>query len=331
MYETVRELVAEERKQGVDAWIYDPRTHGDPANAAPAWTEDRGVCTVPKRFLPTADLFVSHSGLEGPPFEQLSIPRIHVAHGRPNSSYRIERSGQTPIYTCYAQMHNDPRWKMMVTFWPGYEQYLGMLFPDVRVVPAFVDLDHWMPGSVDPYDFAGKGGEKNVAVTDIWRKDKDPFFVLHAMRLLYERRSDIKVHVYGLDPNDQKGAAVLVIQLREIGALGDVKPLVQDLRPVYEAADCVATPHTIATRVVRETLAMGTQLAAGAGNPYTPYQANIEDLSAFAEVIEQAVDDAGPYRTGRNRQMAQDEFDVRRSVSLFLELAEEAAAEAILI
>ena len=138
LYETARELVLAERELGINAHIVDPRPTAkeidgkqqiraqkakcpkcktdfnlvlekkDIPTRPPAWAGDRGVCIAPLKFALGSDIIVSHSGLD-PRFKDCQVPRIHVAHGRPNSSYRIERDGETPIYTTYYEMNKDKR------------------------------------------------------------------------------------------------------------------------------------------------------------------------------------------------------------------------------
>jgi len=326
MYETARELAAAERRLGVDAYLFDPRPPAapDPENVrVPVWTADRGVCTVPIEMALSADILVSHSGL-GPQFDASPAPRVHIAHGRPNSSYRIERSGETPIYTFYAEMTKDPRWRRMVTFWPGFEHYWRLVFPRVTALPAFVGLEHWRFVRTD-YDFEGHAGRPNVLVCDIWRKDKDPFHVLHAAALFAERYPQARIHVLGMD-GDDRGRKAILEGLRRQGVLGLTKGLEPDLLPAYCAADLVITPHNIATRVVREALACGTQVVAGMGNPFTPYTADPEDLPAFAAAMGRAWEELKEDRPGRrraNRLMAQEKFNPMNTAKQFVKLLEE--------
>lgn len=355
MYETVHDLVLAERRIGIDACIIDPRLterelrakvqeteppHLDakcPAcghdfklyqNAQvktgitrpPAWSGDRGVCIAPLSHAGAVDVIVSHSGLDER-FNAFSQPRIHVAHGRPNSSYRIERDGEHPIYGVYRKMADDPRWRYIVTLWPGFEYYWSLVFPRVRVINPFVDLERWNVGPAD-YDFDGKRGEINVVIADMWRKDADPFHSIHAFALFAEKHPEARLHVYGMDGND-RGRDVLLAALKDRGVLGETVHMVRDLAPMYCAADMVITPHRIATRVVRETLACGTPIVAASGNPYTPYTADPENLPGFAQAMEDCWKDRkdrpNAVRT-ECRQTAEFEFSPGRAAQAFGDL-----------
>ena len=353
LYETVRELAWAERKLGINARIFDPRpyqrdvigkkklqvkdvecpkckvkfqlpiTQSDIQFRPPAWAGDRGVCIVPLEEALKSDILVSHSGLEKTQFGESKIPRIHVAHGRPNSSYRLERTRQSPIYKSYHEMSGDDRWKVMITLWPGYEHFLKLLFPRVVVMNAFVDLDFWKPLETK-FDFDGKTSEVNIVTTDIWRMDKDPFWAIHAFAMFAENCPGAKLHIYGLT-GPPEGRNTLLECLDERGILGDVKPMVNYLRDVYNAADVLVTPHKIATRVVREALACGTQVVAGAGNPYTPYTADIEDLPTMVNTIERAYGNRIANKANRikeNRKMAEQSFNIWDTAKEFIKLFE---------
>ncbi len=353
MYETARELAEAERKLGVIAHIFDPRPYphqvGDGkrrmmAKATcpdcknefnyvqaeqpiptrpPDWADDRGVSIAPLAFALQSDVIVSHSGIDER-FKDCPAPRIHLAHGRPNSSFRIERSGETPIYTTYSKMKDDPRWKYMVTLWPGFEHYWRVVFPHVKTFNPFVNLKTWKPADT-AYDFGGLGGTPNVVVADIWRKDKDPFHVINAFTLFAKKYPTTKLHLYGMD-KDGRGRDTIVKCIKNKGNLGEAKGNVRNLRDVFTSADMVITPHKMGTRIVREALACGTQVVAGLGNPYTPYTADEEDLPAYAEMMGKCWQDLKTNKESMSsfsRDTAEREFNVMDTAKQFVGLFEE--------
>ncbi len=353
MYETARDLVLAERKLGINAHIVDPRPSRKEVDGKvqrkmkkgkcpkcdeefdivldeqqipfrpPDWHADRGVCIAPPSFAIESDIIVSHSGVDKQ-FHAHKGPWIHVAHGRPNSSYRIEQSGATPIYSIYKKMNDEPRWKTMVTLWPGFEHYWRLVFPDVRAFNPFVNLEYWTRQDTE-YDFGGRAGKPNVVVADIWRMDKDPFHVLNAFVLFAQKYPEARIHFYGVD-KDGRGKNVLFDCLKERKILGELLPMVHHLRDVYSAADILITPHRMATRTVREALACGLQVVAGTGNQYTPFTAEPEDLPEFAEAIESAWKawrDNRDREMKRNRETAEREFDSANTAKQFISLFEE--------
>ena len=113
LYETTRDLVIHERRLGVDARIVDIRNAVPtspstvrpagscpqcgftqlqtitPERTMPDWAEDRGVVKAPLTWLESVDVICSHSGIPDHLPHGAKAPRIHVAHGRPHSSFLL--------------------------------------------------------------------------------------------------------------------------------------------------------------------------------------------------------------------------------------------------
>ena len=364
MYETVKELVLAERKAGIKAFVVDPRPslrelrmsrgsgeihqkakvhcpscdedvevivkQGRVAHRPPDWIEAGGVCVAPPEQIAKCDIVVSHSGLSEAIKEtchEQSIPWIHLAHGRPNSSYRLERDEANPVYTSYYKMRNDPLCRGLVTLWPGFEKYWELMYPTVYQFQPFVNLDFWKPTQTE-YDFGGKAAEAgypNVVCGDIWRLDKDPFHVVNAFARFATSCPGARLHLYAVTKGPANpGRDTILRALDERGVLGEVRGVVPHIRDIWNAADVVITPHKIATRTVREALACGAQVVAGHGNPYTEYTADEEDLDAFAQAIAAAWEDkfrgSSENCVRINREVAEREFDGAVTARQFIEL-----------
>ena len=354
MYETARDLVAAERRIGLDARIVDIRgadlggldsrvmPEGKPCprcgfvglrrldsrQAAPDWAESRGVAKVPQEWLDECDVIVSHSGM--PPGITLGgdKPRVHVAHGRPRSSFQLGQREGNHVWRAYAEYAKDPRFKAMVTLWPGFARYWRLVFPRVEELPPFVDLGRWVPGATG-YGFGGRGGAPNVVVCDIWRHDRDPFHCLFGFAAFAEKCPGARLHLYGLNDRDAQALGPVLDGLASRGVLGEVCGHRADLLPVYGSADMLLTPHRIATRTVREALACG--LAVVAGSPrYTPYAADDEDLDGMAGALARAWGDVkadGAAVRATNRKRAEEEFDPERTARRMADILREVVAD----
>jgi len=255
LYETTRELVAGLRARGVDSRMMDPTKEKN--TLYPDGTEDRGAPFADQAWALEADILINHSGL-GEEFEKSPQPIVHVAHGRPRSSFLSEKQGSTPIYSYHYGKNKDPRFKAIVTFWPEHKEYLEVMFPDkpIKVVTAPVDLSAWSPEGPKGYGFHGKKGTINVVSTDAWRDDIDPFVALNAFALWARGVKGAKLHVYGTQAA-LKGWAPLLKRIQDDGNLGELCPWVKGLENVYRAADFMITSHEIATRSIRESMACG--------------------------------------------------------------------------
>jgi len=257
LYETTRELVVALRKNGIDSRIVDP-TYGK--NTLHPKTEgDRGApLEKSMEFARGANFLINHSGYDGTPLQKVDIPVIHIAHGRPRSSFLSEVNGGTPIYTYHYNKNSDPRFKAIVTFWEQHRAYLDVMFPDkpVRYVPPPVDLEAWSPEGPSGYRFNGKKGKINVICTDAWRDDIDPFEAVMAFALWARHQDGAKLHIYG-NNKIRKGWSALIKRIMDDGNMGEWLGWVGGLDNVYRAANMVITPHLIDTRTVREAMACG--------------------------------------------------------------------------
>lgn len=263
LYETTRELVAGLRKQGIDSRLVDPA----PKNVAKPDNEDRGAPYADLDWACSADVIVNHSGYDGTPVSKTSQPVVHIAHGRPRSSFISEVRGSTPIYSYWYQKNLDPRFAAIVTFWPEHKPYLEVMFPGkkVHVVQSSCDLDQWKFDGPSGYKFHGKKGRVNIVISDHAADDVDQFLPLNAAILFAREVEGVKVHFYAhptdLDKNKKvivkRGYSALVKRLKDDGALGELTGWVSGLDNVYRAATMVLTANEIDTRTVREASACG--------------------------------------------------------------------------
>jgi glycosyltransferase involved in cell wall biosynthesis len=313
LYETTRDIVAAERRLGVDARIIDPTKEQVGI--------DRGVPIVGAVWAKQCQAIVNHSGL-GKDLQDLQLHIIHVMHGRPYGSFLLEQAGEIPIYSYWRQIVKDERFRFFVTLWPEFMPYFSLVMPEakLRYIPAPVDLAAWTPEGPTGHKFHGKGGDINVVCADVWRRDKDPYHIINAFGLFARRHPWARLHLYAMP---QKGTAwkVLVDALGE--NVGEVCGFVTGLEHVYRAADLAITPHRIATRSVREALACGCTvvMAPGSKDKYTEFRAEPEDIQLYADTMGVALRYGNRWQ---NRQTAEDRFDSRVTAEAFIALVQEA-------
>jgi glycosyltransferase involved in cell wall biosynthesis len=310
LYETTRDLVAAERAQGLDARIVDPVKELEGA--------DRGVPIVKSAFAADCQVLVNHSGL-GTKLKDTKLPIIHVIHGRPYSTFLLEQAGKLAALSHLRKISRDERYKLFVTFWPEFIPYFSLIIPQEKLhtVPPPVDLKFWTPNGPSGYKFHGHKGKVNVVCADIWRQDKDPYHVINAFGLFARQHPESKLHVYAAP---QKGSAWQVLKDAIGKNLGEVCGFIKGLDNVYRAADLLITPHRIATRSVRESLACGCTVVMDlGGEAYTGFCAPPEDLEWYAKKM------AAALRYGnrkRNRKRATEEFDSHKTAKAFIKLIE---------
>lgn len=308
LYETTREIVAAERKLGIDARIFDPSPKDAPTRRFHV-ESDRGVPTCDEAWAAAADVVFSHSGHDGTVLSNTRQPIFHVAHGRPVSTFLGEHRGDgIPAYSYGLSRRGDPRYKGCLTFWPEYEPILRLLWhpKPVHVVNAPCDSSFWCAGATD-YDFAGRKAAYNVVLADPWsREDVHPVQMIHAFALFRAIVPEARLHVYALDEHT-KGIPALKAILGD--GMGVVQRWAADLLPVYRAAQMLVTPNRIHTRAVREAMSCGMQVVSGR-------DANPDDPEAFAWAMAKRRDEPLP-----TAAMAAGLFDPAKAAASFIRLA----------
>lgn len=302
LYETTRELVEAIRDRGDDARIVDP----DPKTDGRGVTgEDRGVPIASMDWAVKADIIINHSGIDRTPLAKTDQPVLHVAHGRPLSTFMGERAGSAPGFTWATQKKSDPKYVGAVTFWPEYEPYLRNIWQPkpVYVVPPSVDLEYWAPGP-SGFDFHGHGGEVNVIMTDPWsREDAQPYHCIHAFALFQKKVPRARLHMFAWDGN--KKALTGLTNMLDVGG-GTITKWSPDIREAMRAADMLISPHRIYTRSIREAMACGLQVVSGKDK-------HPEDIEAFASEMVKRLEQPKP-----SRALAQALFDPNQSAAKFL-------------
>lgn len=316
IYETARDLVAAERALGVDARIIDP--------VKEVRGTERDVPLVGVEWANECQILVNHSGL-GKGLLYVNVPVVHILHGRPYSSFLLEQAGKIPVYSYWTKVRREERFKAFVTFWKDFLPYFKLIFREKRLeaVPPPVDLERWTPDGPSGYNFHGHKGEINVVCADIWRRDKDPYHVINAFGVFVAKHPEARLHVYAAP---ERGGAWKVLKGALGENLGEVCGFIKGLDNVYRAADLLITPHRMATRSVRESLACGCTVVMAPGNRYTEFRADPEDLEGYAAAMSTAL----RYGNRRhNRKVAESCFDSQQTARAFIRILREVGGDGI--
>lgn len=297
LYGTTKELVKAERLVGIDAGVIDVVvSKGEPLinGKLEGYPRLRDEDLIPKtiQWARKADIFVKHTYI---PMElqTLGKPLMLALHGRPESSYQLEMSGQVNVLSHVQKRAAEDRYKGFLCFWPQFLAFWSFIVPKEKLfyVPAPIDLDYYRPKG-EVFDFKEFGGSPNILISDIWREDVTPFNLLDAATVFQQNHCKAaKVHILTIQGRRLKVISGILAGMKRLGALGIIRPMLKNISDFYRAADIVITPHIISTRSVREPLACGTPVVAGYGNMYTPYTANPMHSYAFAEAINECWED----------------------------------------
>ena len=185
--------------------------------------------------------------------------------------------GVLPGMRAYSSMHavqqgpNRDQWAAFVTMWPEHVPYWQVILPPEKLhcVQSCVDLDWWDPAKVEPdYEWGGHKAEINVVCSSSWRAGNvDIFDVVTAYwHFAKAEQRSTKLHIYGNPEAEMPSDAwrCLVKCLRDDDLLGEMPGWrsLELLRSIYRTADLMITPHHVASRGVREAMAMGCPVVA---------------------------------------------------------------------
>lgn len=291
LYGTARDMAAAEIKYGIDAGFLDvtPATDGAFINGVmEGYPKIKDPMVKPKSYewAKEADAYIRHSYIPAE-LQALGKPLLLALHGRPESSFRLETQTKQAIMSTIFKRGHDKRYRGFLCFWREYMVPWQLVVPQEKLfyVPAPIDLDYYNPDG-EKFDISKHSGEPNIVIADIWREDIIPLNLVYAAALFQQKYcKTAKLHLLAVQGKNLRALMGTLSGLKNISVLGGVVGITKDINNLYRAMDMVITPHTIATRTVREPLACGVPVVAGAGNKYTPYTASHLDIDAFAKAI----------------------------------------------
>jgi len=286
LYHTAKELIFAERSVGIDAQMVglDNKEEHKPIESA----KDGSFETVNCNWAIEADVLVRHS-LIPTIFQALGIPLVLAMHGRPESSLRLEVKDKdtTPIFSIFNSKINDMRCKAFVCFWEEYMDIWSYILPKRKLfyVQAPVDFEEYKPDT-KPFDIRLQGGKPNILIADVWREDIVPFNTIFAAAKFIKKYPTGRLHIIGIPDEFKKAMMPFFKSLRNENILGYLGGQIKEVKNFYAAADVILTPHTIATRIIRESLSMNKPVIAGIGCKYTPYTADYMDIDSVVNELE---------------------------------------------
>ena len=328
MYATVKDLILAERLVGIDAQFIDYTINAQNATYSRVGLFDKEICTItPDWAYKEADILVRHSTMIEP-ITQMGKPIIMTMHGRPEYSFMLEHSGQTPVMKIMVNHEVDTKYAAYITFWEEHIPFWNLIIPkrEIDYIPALVNLKRINPDG-EKYPFGNFAGNPNIIVADMWREDITPFpMIMAATKFRQKYCKTAKLHMFGLPPATKGFSLELSKRLQNSGLLGEANMIVPHLPAVYRTADILITPHNIATRIIREALASGCPIVAGTGCKYTPYTADPRDPESFADQIAVCWQDIQNNRKEiklKTRKMAEDSFGYKAAGLAMLNLSEK--------
>lgn len=273
MYEAARDMVVADLNAGHNSYLVDvgvSTLDGQHTPGTPDKIDGRGarlIKSADPMVIRDADIIIAHTGAPDAWLSCCQAPIIWILHGRPQACFKTEQFGSGNSFTLMAQLALWPRIKAMVTFWPYHKEFWKPIIPDHKLVileaPPIDGSRFSVEGTA--HDFGPMGGKVNIVLADSKREDVDLYEIANGV-LTYARQNndEVKFHFYGMD-TELKCWDFLMVELKILGALGEVWARRANMQEVFRAADIVLSPHRITTRVIGEALCCGTPVLAARG------------------------------------------------------------------
>lgn len=314
LYETAKDLILAERRLGVDAQLVDFNDN----EQSRVGLMDGYIITAEPEIAYDADVLVRHSAIPVK-FQNIGKPIIMCLHGRPESSYRTSvNNPKESITQAISNKSSDARYKAFVTFWPEYVTAWETLVGDkIRLVNAPVDLDYYSGGLDKNFS-----GSHKILIADIWRDDVIPLnSIFGAYRYCEKYEPTARIHIVGMPCSGPEYEAVKPI-LNGIGKyIGSASGHMKDIRNWYKSCDCLVTPHTIATRIIRESLTAAMPVVAANGCRFTRFTADHNNPDSIADAINIALKDNNAGL--ESRKTAEKEFDSLTSAQQLIDICRD--------
>jgi len=261
LYETAREIIAEEISQGHDARILDTREE----TGYSKYLYDRGVRTCDLEWFKDADIYIIHQMLAEDLLKEITKPIVVVLHGTPEACYMSDLWDKSHSFNLILDLIKDKR-MTFVTLWERHFHFWNNLAPGrITYIPSCVDFNFFDPEKTEPYEFNGKaGGSPNILFADTWRIVKDPYHIANAFKLFKKWHKKARLHIY-CRPRDANSKTrkffdhfLYMLSEGRDSFYGIYDGYNTEIDRVMRGADLVVTQQMDETRIVRESEALGT-------------------------------------------------------------------------
>ena len=329
LYESGREVIEEEIKQGHDARFLDSE------GKYHQYLLDRGVrsCSL-SWFLREPDIYVMHQTCEKAILDRISKPIVLILHGTPKDTFWADAFKDSKSYELVLDFLEDSRFYFL-SLWKRHMEFWKPLMGDrVGYAPSCVNLTRFNP-DIEPYSFRGSSlGSPNILFGDTWRIDKLPFEIMHSFNYFKKEYPEARIHIYCKQETNKTLWPRFFTRIVENKDyyLGEYDGMISDFPQVVKACDFVVTPQRDSTRIIRESLAIGTPVVALDGCRHTPYTADHYYPLKFKEAMVTCWENMKVSKDSLSsecRDYAEKNFNVENTVSELIKFLERVLSEKV--
>jgi len=335
MYESVKDQIKYERREGVDSQLVDPHDHyKEGTREGKAVIDDGWFSPIPWKQAEEADVWVLHSFIPEalkPLFDKKVT--VAVLHG-PNEHMLLKEWTSGRKEDSF-NLHVNILWRYDATVVLNkHEEDIMKLYDEkgrLHYIPNSIDLERYTADEVFPWKYKNHPA---ILSCDVPRLEKLPTHIIWAMPQIVEKLPDARLNVFSLTLEPISTFRNIFCRSKEWklhSLCENVQLEINDLRPFMKGGDIGFNNNMsgIASRVSMEMMAMGIPVVSFGGD-YTKYVAKIWDLDSIAEQVVKCWEDLT--RTGSRLKRdtikyAQEHFDrgkeVKKYVALYKELLEK--------
>ena len=329
MYESVKDQIKYERREGLESDIVDPNKHGE--KGMPKEVDDGWLTPVSWKKAEKADVWVCHAKVPRVLQDKYSkkIPQICVLHGP--SEHMLLTEWMTERKTEAFHLHIKILWEYDATVVLNqHEKDIMELFDEhnrLHYIPNSIDLERCQDKDVSAWKY-----EHHPAICsfDVPRLEKLPANLIWSAPRIIHKIRDARLNIFSLTLES-------ITTWRNIFCKSKMRYLERaceniqfannDLRPFMKGADIVFNNNLsgIASRVSMEAMAMGVPIVSYGGE-YTKYHAKIFDLDSIAEQIRRCWRDLskkGSKLKQETKAYAQRNFNRAKYIKQYVKLYED--------
>lgn len=324
MFESVREQIKYERKEGLDSNFIDAH-HENPEDRKDDW-----LTPVSWSVAENADIWVMHSFIPDKLKSLFSKKKtVAILHGPTEHMLLLEWASERKKTTF--NLHTALLWQYNATVVLNQHEYDIMKMYDeynrLHYIPNSIDLENYTEGFKWNYQH-----HPAILSCDVVRLEKLPAHIIWAMPRIVEKIKDARLNLFSLplEPIVTWRNIFCRSKERKLESLCENIQLENnDLRPFMRGADIGFNNNLsgILSRVSMEMMAMGIPIISYGGNQagisYTKYIAKIYDLDSIAEQVIKCWEDLSkPESTLRQDTIdfAYKYFDRSKEVKKYVEL-----------
>ncbi|KPJ63739.1 hypothetical protein AMJ44_14050 [candidate division WOR-1 bacterium DG_54_3] len=328
MYESVKDQIKYERREGLESDIVDPN---EPYKNGRKDIDDGWLQAVPWKKAEEADIWVCHRNIPTELSKEHFDKKVTVCVLHGPSEHMLLTEFMTERKTEAFHLHIRILWSYDATVVLNqHEKDIMELFDEhgrLHYIPNSIDLERYQDSNIPKWEYKHHPA---ICSFDVPRLEKLPASLIWSIPRIVNRIPTARLNIFSLElePISTWRNIFCKSKQRALEALCEnIQLRGNELRPFMKGADIMFNNNFsgILSRVGMECMAMGIPVVSYGGG-YTKYHARIFDLDSIAEQIYRCWKDLSA-EEGTLKQdtlkYANENFDRAKEVKKYVKLYEE--------